>query len=143
MAYPMNLKSSRQMRATLGVSHKYFDIIVESFDKVHKTLFFERYINGFELELRRRIPGGGCKGKLPTSADKVAFCLYFLKAYPTYDDLANRFSMGTSTAHESIERLLPILHQTLIALEVMPEQSYESGEQMREHLKKRDSHSDN
>jgi hypothetical protein len=137
MAYPMNLKSNRQMRATLGVSEKYFKIIVNAFEKAHKNKFFERYITGIEHELRKRIPGGGCKGKLPTSADKVAFCLYFLKAYPTYDDLANRFSMGTSTAHESIERLLPILHQALIDLEVMPDESYQSGQQMKEHLKKK------
>lgn len=133
----MNLKSNRQMRATLGVSEKYFNIIVTAFEKTQNQLFFERYISGVEHELRKRIPRGGCKGKLPTSTDKVAFCLYFLKAYPTYDDLANRFSMGTSTAHESIERLLPILHQALIDLEVMPNDSYESGEQMKELLKKR------
>jgi Helix-turn-helix of DDE superfamily endonuclease len=46
-----------------------------------------------------RKPGGGCKGKLPTMAEKLLFVLYYYKTYPTFDVLGTQFDMVRSKAN--------------------------------------------
>jgi hypothetical protein len=45
---------------------------------------------------RQRRPGGGAKGALPTSADKLVFLLFSFRQYPTQETLA--FLFGFSVA---------------------------------------------
>ena len=51
---------------------------------------------------------------------KLCFILYYLKLYPTFDSLAEKFDVSRSTAHDWLHRLTPILAKTLSGLGYMP-----------------------
>ena len=84
---------------------------------------------------RQRKPGGGAKGKLPTLSDKLLFVLYYYKTYPTFDVLGTQFEMGRSKANENLHKLSPILHKTLIRLEMMPHRDFKTPEELKAALK--------
>ena len=80
---------------------------------------------------RRRKPGGGCKGKLPTIADKLLFLLYYYKVYPTFDVLGTQFEMARSKANENLHKLSPILYDTLVQLDLMPYRELRTPEELK------------
>ena len=59
------------------------------------------------------------------------FLLYYLKVYPTFDVLGAQFGMARSKACENLHKLMPILHQTLIELKVLPDRQWTSIEHFR------------
>lgn len=130
---PLNLRSSNAMRQVLGVSEKHFNLILGHFRSLHNDLVFDHFYNNPN---RRRYSGGGRKGKLATVSDKLAFCLYYLKNYPTFAVFAYNFNMAKSTAHENLQLYLPLLRATLIELGVEPIREFENDEQLAQYLKK-------
>lgn len=70
---------------------------------------------------RRRKPGGGQKGKLPTPQAKLLFLLSYLKNYPTQTYHGLQFGLSQSKTNEQLHRLLPRLQQALTYLECHPE----------------------
>jgi len=88
------------------------------------------YEEGVESGTRRRQPGGGCKGKLPTRADKLLFLLYYYKVYPTFDGLGTPFEMARSKANENLHKLSPILYDTLVHLDLMPYRELTTPEEL-------------
>lgn len=130
----LDVRDDRQMRALTGLSISQFDILLAVFSEVYETLAWEAYQEGLKNGTRKRRPGGGRKGALPTMRDKLLFLLYYFKVYPTFDVLGTQFGMGRSKAHENLYNLLPILYQTLVELEVMPQRKFSSAEELRETL---------
>jgi hypothetical protein len=53
-------------------------------------------------------------------AEKLQFVLYYYKTYPTFDVLGTQFAMARSRAHENLQKLSPMLYDTLVHLELMP-----------------------
>lgn len=131
---PLNLRSSTQMRQVLGVSEKYFQIILPHFSAVYNEYLSNHY---YTNPKRRRSFGGGRKSNLETDSDKLAFCLYYLKNYPTFSVLANRFDMSVSTAHENFSRYMPFLRQSLLNLGVEPVREFANDADLSSYLKKR------
>ena len=80
----------------------------------------QKYEAGVASGVRTRKPGGGAKGKLLTMVDKLLFVLYYYKTYPTFDVLGTQFDMVRSKAHENLHKLSPVLHKTLVRVEMMP-----------------------
>lgn len=70
---------------------------------------------------RRRKPGGGQKGKLPTPQAKLLFLLSYLKNYPTQTYQGLQFGLSQSKTNEQLQRLLPRLQQALTTLACHPE----------------------
>ncbi len=131
---PFGIRSSNQMRQILGVSEKYFQIILNRFSiLVVESEHYAFYSN----PKRKRKIGGGRKSKLPTDADKLAFCLYYLKNYPIFSVLANRFDMSASRAHDNLKRYLPFLHLSLVELGVEPVREFENNQALSDYLKKK------
>jgi DDE superfamily endonuclease len=62
---------------------------------------------------RQRRPGGGAKGALPTSADKLVFLLFYFRQYPTQESLAFLFGFSQGQACQWIHRLTPIVNRAL------------------------------
>lgn len=120
----LQIRDDRQMRALTGLSLTQFDILLEAFTKIYTELQWQAYQDGLANGTRKRRPGGGQKGALPTMRDKLLFLLYYFKVYPTFDVLGTQFSMVRSKAHENLYKLLPILYQTLVYLEVMPHRKF-------------------
>lgn len=131
---PFGIRSSNQMRQILGVSEKYFQIILNRFSILVVESEHDAFYSNHK---RKRKIGGGRKSKLPTDADKLAFCLYYLKNYPIFSVLANRFDMSASRAHDNLKRYLPFLHLSLVELGVEPVREFENNQALSDYLKKK------
>jgi len=127
----LKIYDDRQMKALTGLSQAQFDELLPTFTAVYQETRQKAYEIGLIAGRRQRKPGGGVKGKLPTLADKLLFTLYYYKTYPTFDVLGTHFEMGRSKAHENLHKLSPILHQTLVRLEMMPHREFKTPEDLK------------
>src|SRR2546428_13567344 len=116
----IQVRDARQMKALTGLSQAQFDDLLPVFSDSYGATQQKHYEEGVASGTRRRKPGGGTKGKLPTLAEKLLFVLYYYKTYPTFDVLGTQFEMGRSKANENLHKLSPILYDTLVDLELMP-----------------------
>ena len=98
----LQIRDDRQMKALTGLSQDQFDHLLPFFSALYETTQQKTYAEGVESGTRRRKPGGGSKGKLPTMAEKLPFVLYYYKTYPTFDVLGTHFAMARSKAHENL-----------------------------------------
>ena len=95
----------------------------------------QKYAAGVAAGARTRQPGGGAKGKLLTMVDKRLFVLYDDKTYPTFDVLGTQFAMVRSKAHENLHKLSPVLHKTLVRLEMVPHREFKTPDEFKAALK--------
>jgi hypothetical protein len=105
----LQIRDERQMKALTGLSQAQFDSLLSVFSDIYQATQQKTYDAGVASGTRRRKPGGGCKGKWPTMADKLLFTLYYYKTYPTFDVLGTQFEMARSKANENLPKLSPIL----------------------------------
>ena len=114
------IRDDRQIKALTGLSQAPFDHLLPVFRDIDRTPQQQMSEEGVESGTRRRHPGGGSTGKLPTMAEKLQFVLYYYKTYPTCDVLGTQFAMARSKAHENLHKVSPILYDTLVHLDLMP-----------------------
>lgn len=124
------IRDDRQMRSLTGVTQDQFEILLNTFTMTYQTIQWQTYQDGLNTGTRKRRPGGGRKGALPTMRDKLLFLLYYFKVYPTFDVLGTQFDMSRSKANENLHKLVPILYQTLVQLEVMPQREFASPDEL-------------
>jgi DDE superfamily endonuclease len=127
----LHIRDDRQMQALTGLSQTQFDYLLLAFRDMYQVSQQKTYEEGVESGTRRRKPGGGCKGKLPTIADKLLFLLYYYKVYPTFDVLGTQFEMARSKANENLHKLSPILYDTLVQLDLMPYRELMTPEELK------------
>jgi Helix-turn-helix of DDE superfamily endonuclease len=127
----LQIRDDRQMKALTGLSQVQFDHLLPVFRDLYQATQQQTYAAGVESGTRRRKPGGGSKGKLPTMADKLLFLLYYYKTYPTFDVLGTQFEMVRSKANENLHKLAPILYDTLVHLELMPHRELATPEELK------------
>lgn len=120
----IHIRDDRHMRSLTGVSQTQFEILLDTFAMIYTELQWQAYQDGLAAGTRKRRPGGGRKGALPTIRDKLLFLLYYFKVYPTFDVLGTHFNMARSKANENLYKLAPVLYQTLVYLEVMPHREF-------------------
>src|SRR5712692_6122052 len=116
----LQIRDERQMKALTGLSQAQFDSLLPVFSAIYRATQQQTYEEEIQSGTRRRRPGGGSTGKLPTMVEKLQFVLYYYKTYPTFDVLGTQFAMARSRAHENLHKLSPILYDTLVHLELMP-----------------------
>src|SRR6266581_1402716 len=107
----LQIRDDRQMKALTGLSQAQFDHLLPVFSDIYRATQQQTYTEGVASGTRRRHPGGGSKGKLPTMAEKLQFVLYYYKTYPTFDVLGTPFAMARSKAHENLHTLSPFIEQ--------------------------------
>jgi hypothetical protein len=122
------------MRSLTGLSLTQFEILLEIFTMIYTDLQRQAYQDGLAAGTRKRRPGGGRKGALLTMRDKLLFLLYYFKVYPTFDVLGTQFNMARSKANENLHKLVPVLYQTLVHLEVMPHREFATPDELLETL---------
>jgi len=127
----MHIRDERQMKALTGLSQAQFNHLLPVFSDIYQATQQKTYEQGIASGTRRRKPGGGCKGKLPTMADKLLFVLYYYKTYPTFDVLGTQFAVARSKAHAHLHKLSPILYDTLVHLELMPYREFVTPEELK------------
>lgn len=130
----LTARDDRQMRALTGLTINQFDILLSDFERIHDLLQQEAYEKQKELGNRKRILGGGRKGRLHKMEDKLMFVLYYFKTYPTFDVLGTHFNLARSKAHENLYKLIPVLYRTLVELEMMPAREYRTVNEMKDAL---------
>ena len=130
----INVRDDRHMRSLTGVSLAQFEILLDEFVIIYAKLEEQAYQDGVAAGTRKRRPGGGRKGALPTMRDKLLFLLYYFKVYPTFDVLGTQFKMARSKANENLHKLVPVLYQTLVHLEVMPHREFATPDELLEAL---------
>src|SRR5437773_3449582 len=79
----LQIRDERQMKALTGLSQAQFDSLLPVFSDLYRAAQQHAYEEGSQSGTRRRRPGGGSKGKLPTMVEKLLFVLYYYKTYPT------------------------------------------------------------
>ena len=127
----LHIRDDRQMKALTGLSQAQFDSLLPIFSDVYQTTQQKSYEDGVKSGTRRRQPGGGVKGKLPTMAEKLPFVLYDYKTYPPFDVLGQQFAMARSKANENLHKLSPMLYDTLVHLELMPWREFATPEALK------------
>jgi hypothetical protein len=123
------------MKALTGLSQAQFHYLLPMFSDIYQAAQHKTYEDRIESGTRRRKPGGGFKGKLPTMTDKLLFVLYDYKTYPTCDVLGSQFDVVRSKANENLHKLSPILYDTLMHLELMPYRELGTPEALKAALK--------
>ena len=122
----------RQLKALTGLSVKQFFLLLPIFNK----FIIEEKENNKEDKIK---PNNGSTGKLDTATDKLIFFLYYLKCYPTFDQLGFNFDMNRSCAHTWLYKIFPIFTKTLSHLNVLPETEFKTPEEMKTAFKGVDS----
>lgn len=120
----IKIRDDRHLRSLTGVSQAQFEILLDVFTMTYTDTQWQAYQVGLAAGTRKRRPGGGKKGALPTMQDKLLYLLYYFKVYPTFDVLGTQFGMSRSKANENLYKLVPILYQTLVHLDVMPHREF-------------------
>ncbi len=75
------IRDDRQMKALTGLSQAQFDHLLPVFSDIYQATQQHTYETGVASGTRRRKPGGGSKGKLPTMAEKLQFVLYYYSPF--------------------------------------------------------------
>ena len=127
----LHIRDERQMKALTGLSQAQFDSLLPVFSAIYRAAQQHAYEKGSQSGTRRRRPGGGSKGKLPTMVEKLQFVLYYYKTYPTFDVLGTQFAMARSRAHENLHKLSPMLYDTLVHLKLMPYRELATPEELK------------
>ncbi len=130
----IEIRDERQMRALTGLSPAEFEQLLPTFSEVYLAQRQAEYEQAVQAGERQRKRGGGRKSKLPSLADKLLFVLYYYKDYPTFDVLGTQFNLSGdplgAKAHTQLHLLSPILHETLVKLEMMPHRAFKTVEEL-------------
>jgi Helix-turn-helix of DDE superfamily endonuclease len=110
----IQVRDERHMKAFTGLSQAQCDDLLPAFSAIYGATQRRHYEEGVASGTRRRKPGGGTKGTLPTMTEKLLFVLYYYKTYPTFDVLGAQCNMARSKATENLHKLSPIVYDTLV-----------------------------
>jgi len=97
--------SDRSMRSITGMT-------IQQFQNLN-ILFFEEIKIIRNKKKRQRAEGGGRKGVLRYSEEKLFFILLYLKIYPTYDFVGILFQVDRSQPCRWVKFFIPILEKLL------------------------------
>lgn len=130
----INIRTDREMRAFMGLSVAEYERLLERFAVVYEARRQQRYATAVQAGQRKRklCPEGshGRKSNLQTMATKLLFVLYYYKVYPTFDVLGLTFNLSRSKAHTQLYNLSPLLHETLVQLEMMPAREFATVDEL-------------
>jgi DDE superfamily endonuclease len=119
MTYTELQKDRRKFLSLTGLTLREFQQLLPAFEQAHERLYREdRTLAG---QPRQRFPGGGRKGPLHAPEQKLLFLLVYLKTYPLQTLLGELFGLSQPRVNYWLHRLLPLLHEALDAVGVLPE----------------------
>ena len=119
MTYTELQTDRRKFLALTGLTLREFQLLLPAFAESYERLYLpDQTLGGVP---RQRFAGGGRKGALHAPEQKLLFLLVYLKTYPLQTVLGELFALSQSRVNYWIHRLLPILHEALDELGVLPE----------------------
>ncbi len=108
----------KDLLSATGLIVKEFEHLLPAFEVTYQAKYVRQTMDG---AIRQRRAGGGVKGRLEKTEDKLLFILIYQKTYPLQTMQGLHFGMSQSQANEWIHRLMPILQKALDILGVKPE----------------------
>jgi len=119
MTYTELQKDRQKFLALTGLTPREFQLLLPAFAQSYERLYREdQTLAG---QPRQRFPGGGRKGALDAPEQKLLFLLVYLKACPLQTLLGELFELSQSRVNSWLHRLLPLLHEALDELGVLPQ----------------------
>ena len=115
-----NIRSDRQMKASIGFSVKDWQELSLSFDEIHQDIY------GISLE--DKFKNLGKNPILKNSQQVVFFILFQLKNSLTYDVLGAVFGTNASNAQSNFKHYLPLIRRILDKKSVLPVREFELSE---------------
>src|SRR3990167_7858045 len=125
MSFEKVLKNRRLSLALTGLSPEEFKQLLPTFAETISRKMKQRHNDNPDKQRRF---GGGRKGFLPTSAEKLFFILFYYKCYPTYDVLVYLYDCNRSNACRRQHYLSGILESTLGKKLALPRRQLKSVE---------------
>lgn len=119
------IRDDRQAKALTGCTVAMLQELLPVFEQLFRAAVAAR----IPMSERKRALGGGKRGVLKTTEDKLVYVLLYLKAYPTYDVMSSIFDLDRGPACRRIQQLLPVLEATLGRKIVLPERKITSIEE--------------
>ena len=119
------LKNHRLCKAVTGSSPEELIRLLPAFKQ---SLIQYQYQVKPKEERKRKI-GGGRKGDLPITLDKLVFILIYLKVYPTFDVMAFFTDRQRSKCQRSVMQFLPVLEMALGKHIALPKRKITSVEE--------------
>ena len=119
LEYTQLKQNRRKFLALTGLTPKEFECLLPAFRRVYARQYPPR--RTMAGRSRKRKVGGGRKSSLGSLEQKLLFVLVYQKTYPLQVLLGETFEMSQARANQWLHRLLPVLHQALDELGVMPE----------------------
>ena len=127
---PLGINNERRLKALTGLNYEKYEKLLTVFGQIIAA----EQAKISATKKRKRAVGGGRKPALPTVELKLLFVLYYLKAYPTFDLLGDRFGMSTATANIQLYQLVPFLQSSLEVLAVLPKRSFNNAQAFKAHI---------
>ena len=115
-----HIRDERQRTALTGLSQAHCDQRCSVCSDIDQATQQKTADTGSESGTRRRTPGGGGTGTLPTRAAPLLFVLYAYKTAPPFEVLGTQWEMARSKAPENLPPLSPLLSDPLVARERRP-----------------------
>jgi hypothetical protein len=112
-------RDPRAVKALIGIDYAEFTSLLITF-----TQTYNKYLS--KKKNRKRKPGGGQKGHLPSMEARLFFILFYIKTYPTFDVLAFFSGKSRGRTCEAVHLLLIVLKKTLGKEIVLPERKIRS-----------------
>jgi hypothetical protein len=132
LEYKQLKKDRRQLLALTGLTPKEFGALHDAFCVAYATAYPSDKTT--EGRVRQRQSGGGRKGQLGTTEQKLLLSLVYVKTYPLQALLGVMFGLSQSRVNRWLQRLLPMVKQALDELGVLPSREPEQfAEQERGH----------
>jgi hypothetical protein len=116
----LHIRDDRQRKAFTGLSQAQFDSLLPVFRAMYQATQQKTSEAGMASGTRRRQPGGGSTGTRPTLAEQLLCVLSSYKTSPTFEVLGTQGEMGRSKANANLQKLSPMLYDTLVDLALMP-----------------------
>lgn len=127
----VRIRDDRQLRSLTGLDEFQFKKLLAKFSAVRRKQQYEMYTAGVAAGTRQRKPGGGSKGRLATDREKLLFILHYHKSYPTFDVLSTEYDLTRSNAHANVHKLSPLLHDTLVAMKMVPHRHFVTADELK------------
>ena len=123
LTYAKRKRNRRKCVALTGLTPKEFEGLLPAFARAYAEHYpAEKTLTG---KPRQRRVGGGRKGGMAATEQKLLFSLVHQKTYPLQSLLGEIFALSQSRVNEWLHRLLPILKGALAELGVLPEREPE------------------
>jgi hypothetical protein len=123
LTYAKLKRNQRKCVALTGLTPKEVEVLLPAFAQAYAEHYpAEKTMSG---KPRQRQVGGGRKGGLHETEQKLVFILVQQKAYPLQTLWGEVFELSQPRVNEGIPRLLPILKEALEELGVLPEREPE------------------